>query len=371
MQPSSSLNDSVSPLLSDDFAADGSTNYPSEREGAASTTLNGPPHLRLPLSIILGPVPMIIVDPPMRSGGQEMSDIFFPLGPPYDNHGALAEWSLNSCPSEFLDQPPDLSLPLYPAWNHLANDDLSEINSSVPSAYPSSSSLSASPIRRRCDNWPFSTCDAGVTISPYPNGDGIAEGNMFNRPAASTESLVFPSPFDHSGSPADEYSPIAQPRPMIPQSHRGRSEFLAVHSAHGGRVSRSRSRALSSGRSSPYPSVPPSPSVASEPSIYSGSPSPSDCDLSHLTVDPALAVPPSPAAAEHQVIAERTKTAAQNRRKNPAPFVCALCSFTFTRKSNLKDHHRIHTGEQPYACPTCGRPFTRSSDMKRHQGIHE
>ncbi|KDQ54391.1 hypothetical protein JAAARDRAFT_196734 [Jaapia argillacea MUCL 33604] len=336
MQPSPSLNDSVSPLLSGDFAADGSINYPSEREGAAATTLNGPPQLRLPLSIILGPVPMITVDPPMRSGGQEMSDIFFPLGPPYDNRGALAELSLNSC-SEFLDQPPDLRPPLYPAWNLHAGDYLSEINSSVPSTDASLSSVSASPIRRRCDNWPSTTDDVDVTVSPYPNSDDIAYGSMFNLPAPLTESLVFPSPVDYGGSLADDYSPITRPPPMTSQSHRGRSELLAVHSPQGGRVSRSRSRALSSGRSSPYPSVPPSPSVASEASIYSGSPSPSDYDLSHPTVDPALVVPPSPAAAEHQVITEGIKTAAQNRRRGPARFVCHLCSVTFTRKSNLQE----------------------------------
>ncbi|KDQ58122.1 hypothetical protein JAAARDRAFT_257388 [Jaapia argillacea MUCL 33604] len=357
-------NDLDSLLIGDDLSAHGSPDYPPGHEDVASTMLNDPPPLELHLPIFHAPVPMIAVQSPRPFGDQEIrdNDISSLFGPTYDNR---AEWSLNSCDSEVFDQP---RLPFHPSWSPHTNDDFSESNSSAPSTYPSSSSVSVSPIERRCDNWPSATVDVGVANSPYLPREG---GTMLNHSFPSTESLMGPSLFDHSGRTADNHSPIAQPPPMIYESHRGRSEFLAVHTPHGDKVRRSRSRALSSSRSSPYPSALPSPSVASDTSIYTGSPRPSDYDPAYLIVDPTPAIPPFSGITEQQVITPGIRTAAHNRRKNPAPYVCPLCRETFTRKSNLEDHNRIHTGEQPYACPVCNKPFTRCSDMKRHERTHE
>ncbi|KDQ54395.1 hypothetical protein JAAARDRAFT_196735 [Jaapia argillacea MUCL 33604] len=362
------LNDSNSSLLGNGLSVDDRSDYPAERERAAATTLNDPPALHLPPPLILAPV-RIAIDSPLSLGDQDISEIFSDFGPPYYHHGALAEWSMNSCyfefPRDHLDQGPTL----HPTRNLHANDDFSEISS--PSTYPSSSSVSPSPVGKDCDNWPPTTDDAGVTLSPYPNGDHMAEGRMFNLSVPSTESLVVPSLFDHGGSIADNYFPIAQPSPMISEPHRGRNEFLAVHGAPGGRVRRSRSRALSSGRSSPYPSVPPSPAMTSEASVYTRSPTPSYSSSSFLMVDATLQVPSSPGTAMHQVITPGVRNASESRRKNPPLVICPLCFETFTRKSNLEDHYRIHTGEKPYTCPTCSRPFTRNSDMKRHEQRHQ
>lgn len=51
---------------------------------------------------------------------------------------------------------------------------------------------------------------------------------------------------------------------------------------------------------------------------------------------------------------------------------CSVCHKTFTRRSNLKTHEKLHTRTHAVACHLCGCTFSRQPDLNRHlQAIHE
>ncbi|XP_053567248.1 zinc finger protein 300-like isoform X2 [Bombina bombina] len=51
-------------------------------------------------------------------------------------------------------------------------------------------------------------------------------------------------------------------------------------------------------------------------------------------------------------------------------FLCSECGKCFTLKSHLFSHLKIHTGEKAFSCSECGKCFARTSHLIRHQIVH-
>ena len=49
---------------------------------------------------------------------------------------------------------------------------------------------------------------------------------------------------------------------------------------------------------------------------------------------------------------------------------CAICEKFFSRKWDLKNDMRIHTGEKPYQCEICERRFNVKNNMRTHYLSH-
>ena len=59
-----------------------------------------------------------------------------------------------------------------------------------------------------------------------------------------------------------------------------------------------------------------------------------------------------------------------NLRSNEKKFSCKICSASFLTQGNLKRHVRTHSDIKPYVCETCGKSFKDPGTLKQHTYRH-
>ncbi|XP_033230586.1 zinc finger protein 45-like [Belonocnema kinseyi] len=59
-----------------------------------------------------------------------------------------------------------------------------------------------------------------------------------------------------------------------------------------------------------------------------------------------------------------------DRKNDDVPYKCRVCSKSFPKLRELKDHMEIHEGAKPFECPVCHKGYSVGSYLKTHMLSH-
>ena len=85
---------------------------------------------------------------------------------------------------------------------------------------------------------------------------------------------------------------------------------------------------------------------------------------------PPILQPPSPECKTCGLVIYDPELLREHNETQHGVFTCNICYRTFTSRSNLERHSRLHTGHKPYICTKCGKAFSRKDHLTNHSAKH-
>ena len=85
---------------------------------------------------------------------------------------------------------------------------------------------------------------------------------------------------------------------------------------------------------------------------------------------PTMPIPTTPECKACGFTFENFDVLSEHNEAVHSVFTCNSCHKTFTSRSNLERHSRLHTGFKPYVCAICHKAFSRKDHLSNHAAKH-